>query len=113
MSQNVLRCAKTFAIFVLTIQKNTKNSTIRKTSYKMSAKNLNMMTTEKTLNEKLIEVERKVTKLDKYNACIALGEPERPVDIKTVDQYLKGTVPNEKFGEELLSYLEGRAAARA
>lgn len=61
--------------------------------------------TESELKTAFSELESQVTKFHKYQACIDLGRGGVPVDIRTIEDYLKGDVRSEDFANKLLQYL--------
>lgn len=63
---------------------------------------------KESLAETLKVLGGQVTKKDRYQACIDLGRGGIPVDIKTIDGYLKGEdgVRNTEFGNCLIEYFQ-------
>lgn len=67
----------------------------------MNTKNMN----ESDLKAAFVVLRDQVTKKEKYQACIDLGKNGIPVDIRTVDDCLKGKdLRNLDFGNKLLQY---------
>lgn len=60
---------------------------------------------ESALSETFLKLCDQVTKNHKYQACIDLGRGSIPVDIRTIEDYLKGKVRSVEFGNALLQYL--------
>jgi hypothetical protein len=65
------------------------------------------------LASRLLAVEPKITKKDKYEACLQFKEePFTPLDIRTVTDLLSGNpdkIKNTELAHDLLEFLETRA----